>query len=298
MTTDSSVLDSNQTSADSRLRISPLSDALGAEIVGLDLTGPVGASDLAAVRAAFLESHLLCFRSQPLTPADFSRVARYFGEPQLQLLRHQRVDEVPEVSVLESTYKSEQDKPDDLALVRLSGWHTDDSYFEIPAKATMLQVLFQPSSGGETRFCNTRKAYDDLSDDMKQRLSGLKAVHGYDTMRAPARAQARTDVEKRETPDVVHPLIRTHDDTGRKAIYFNPNRTDHIAGMDRKQSDELLDWLYAHFTQPKYRYDHQWRTGDILLWDNRYLIHSVNTDFPVGERRVHQRVLLKGTRPV
>lgn len=297
MTPESSVLD-GKTRADSRLRISPLSDALGAEITGLDLTGPVGASDLAAVQAAFLEHHVLCFRSQPLTPPDFSRVARYFGEPQLQLLRHQRVDDVPEVSVLESTYKTAEDKPDDLQLVRLSGWHTDDSYFEIPAKATMLQVLSQPSSGGETRFCNTRKAYEDLGDDMKQRLAGLKAVHGYDTMRAPARAAGRNEVEKQETPDVVHPLVRTHDDTGRKAIYFNPNRTDHIVGMDRKDSDELLDWLYAHFTQEKYRYDHKWRTGDILLWDNRCLIHSVNVDFPVGEPRVHQRILLKGTRPV
>ena len=97
---------------------------------------------------------------------------------------------------------------------------------------------------------------------------------------------------------MVHPLIRTHDDTGQKAIYFNSNRTDHIVGMDRQQSDELLDWLHAHITQPKYRYDHAWRPGDILLWDNRCLIHSVNTDFPVGQRRIHQRILLKGARPV
>jgi taurine dioxygenase len=298
MTTNSSVLETRQVSADSRVQIRPLSKALGAEIVGLDLTGPVTGADLELIQSAFLEYHLLCFRSQPLTPADFSRVARYFGEPQLQLLRHQRVDEAPEVSVLESTYQSAEDKPDDLTLVRLSGWHTDDSYFEIPAKATVLQILAQPSSGGETRFCNTRKAFEDLSDEMKQRLSGLKAVHSYDTMRAPGRAQARNEMEKQETPDVVHPLVRTHEDTGSKAIYFNPNRTDHIVGMDRKDSDELLDWLYAHFTQPKYRYDHAWRPGDILLWDNRSLIHSVNTDYPVGQTRKHQRILLKGTRPV
>ncbi|UCH47815.1 MAG: TauD/TfdA family dioxygenase [Betaproteobacteria bacterium] len=298
MTTDSSVLEISRPGSDTPIRITPLSDALGAEITGLDLTGPVTGNDLELIRSAFLEYHLLCFRSQPLTAADFSRVARYFGEPQFQLLRHQRVDEVPEVSILESTYTSAEDKPDDLQLVRLSGWHTDDSYFEIPAKATVLQILARPSSGGETRFCNTGKAYEDLSDEMKQRLSALKAVHGYDTMRAPARAQARNEVETQETPDVVHPLIRTHEDTGKKAIYFNPNRTDHIVGIDRKDSDELLDWLYAHFTQPKYRYDHQWQTGDILLWDNRCLIHSVNTDFPVGEPRIHQRILLKGTRPV
>lgn len=298
MTTDSSVLETNQSTTDSHLKISPLNDALGAEISGLDLSSAVADADRQAIQSAFLDYHLLCFRSQVLTPTDFARVARFFGEPQLQLLRHQRVDEAPEVSILESTYKSAQDKPDDLQLVRLSGWHTDDSYFEIPAKATMLQVLSQPDSGGETRFCNTRKAYEDLSDEMKQRLDGLEAVHGYDTIRAPARAMARTAVEAEETPDVVHPLIRTHEDTGRKAIYFNSNRTDHIVGMDRKESDDLLDWLHAHITQPKYRYDHVWRPGDILLWDNRCLVHSVNVDFPVGQQRKHQRILLKGTRPV
>lgn len=278
--------------------INVLSDALGAEVVGLDLSRPAEKSDIAEIKSAFLEHQLLCIRGKQLEPAAFARCARYFGEPQAQLKRDQRVEGLPEVSILDSTYKTAQDKPDDLANVRLSGWHTDDSYFAIPAKATMLQGLSLPKTGGETRFCNTRKAYEDLPEAMQARIDGLKAVHGYDTMRAPARAPERTEIEKQETPDVVHPLVRTHEDTGKKAIYFNPNRTDSIVGMDRASSDELLDWLYQHITQPKYRYDHSWRTGDILLWDNRCLVHSVNTDFPVGQPRVHQRILLKGTRPV
>ena len=97
---------------------------------------------------------------------------------------------------------------------------------------------------------------------------------------------------------MVHPLVRTHEDTGKKAIYFNSNRTDSILGMQREESDALLDWIHRHITQPQYRYDHSWRIGDILLWDNRCLIHSVNVDFAVGERRLHQRILLKGERPV
>jgi taurine dioxygenase len=209
-----------------------------------------------------------------------------------------RDDAVPEVSILDSTYKTPEDKPDDLAGVRLYGWHTDDSYFEVPAKATLLQALAVPRTGGETRFCNTRKAYEDLSDEQKKRLGRLEAVHGYDTIRAPARAQARSEVEKQETLDVVHPLVRTHEATDRKAFYFNSNRTDSIIGMQRDESDALLDWIHQHITQAQYRYDHSWRIGDILLWDNRCLIHSVNVDFPVGERRLHQRILLKGQRPV
>jgi taurine dioxygenase len=280
------------------MQINILSDALGAEVVGLELSRPADPSDIADIKSAFLEHQLLCIRGKQLNSPDFARVARYFGEPQAQLKRDQRVEGLPEVSILDSTYKSAEDKPDDLANVRLSGWHTDDSYFALPAKASMLQGLSLPKTGGETRFCNTRKAYEDLPDAMKARIDGLKAVHGYDTMRAPARAPERTEVEKQETPDVVQPLVRTHEDTGRKAIYFNPNRTDSIVGMDRASSDELLDWLYQHITQLKYRYDHSWHSGDILLWDNRCLVHSVNTDFPVGQQRVHQRILLKGTRPV
>ena len=280
------------------LEIRPLSNALGAEVTGLDLTKPLGGADAAAVREAFLDRHLLCFRSEPLSPADFLRAARLFGEPQLQLLRHRRHGEVPEVSVLESTYKRPEDKPDDLTLVRLSGWHTDDSYFAAPAKATMLQSLALPSSGGETRFCNTRRAWETLDEVLKARIYGAEAVHGYDTPRAPGRAEKRTAEEAAETPDVVHPLVRTHEDTGRKAVYFNPNRTDRVVGLERAESDALLDGLYAHMTEDRFRYDHSWRLGDILLWDNRCLLHSVNTDFPVGEERRHQRVLLKGSKPV
>ncbi len=280
------------------LEIRPLSDALGAEVIGLDLTEPLDADDAAAVQTAFLDRHLLCFRSEPLAPADFLRAARLFGEPQLQLLRSRRHGETPEVSLLESTYRRPEDKPDDLSLVRLSGWHTDDSYFAVPAKATALQSLALPSSGGETRFCNTRRAYETLDAEMKARIDTAQAVHGYDTPRAPGRAEARTAEEAAETPDVVHPLVRTHDDTGARAIYFNPNRTDRVVGLERAESDALLDRLYAHMTADRFRYDHSWRLGDILVWDNRCLLHSVNTDFPVGEERRHQRILLKGARPV
>lgn len=280
------------------MRITPLCDALGAEVVGLDIAGGLDGDTIVALNSAFLDHHLLCIRCAPLTPQAFVRLARCFGAPQLQLLRHRRHDEAPEVSMLNSTYETPEDKPDDLTRVRLSGWHTDDSYFAEPAKATMLQSLEIPSSGGQTKFANTRQAYADLAEEMRRRLDGLSAVHSYDTMRAPARAVKLTQEETAETPDVVHPLVRTHEDTGVKAIYFNPNRTDRIVGMERQESDALLDELYAHVTQPRYQYQHHWRVGDLLLWDNRCLLHAVNTDYPVGEARRHQRILLKGGVPV
>jgi taurine dioxygenase len=280
------------------LQIRPLSDALGAEVSGLDLTKPQDDKTISAIRQAFLKHHLLCFRSQPLEPSEFARVAGYFGKPQLQLLRKKRHGETPEVSILESTYKRPEDKPDDMRMVRLSGWHTDDSYFAVPAKATMLQSIQIPDSGGETKFCNMRKAYVELPEAKKKQIEGLRAVHGYDTKRAPARAIKLTKEEEAETPAVDHPLVRTHEDTHEKAIYFNSNRTDQVIGMKRAESDALLDEIYAHVTQPKYQYHHKWRVGDILLWDNRCLMHSVNMDFPVGQTRLHQRILLQGARPV
>ncbi len=280
------------------LTIKPLSDALGAEVVGIDAGAGLSEVDLARLNAAFLEHHLLCFRSAPLTAAAFARVARYFGEPQLQLLRDQRTGDAPEVSILESTYKTPEAKPDDLTMVRLSGWHTDDSYFEVPAKATMLQGLAIPSSGGQTRFSNTRRAYDELPEPLRGKIDGLKAIHAYDTRRAKARAKTLNQDELKETGDVTHPLVRTHEDSGKRAIYFNPNRTDRVVGMDAAESDALLDQLYDWITKPEYQYHHVWTVGDILLWDNRCLVHSVNVDFPVGEERRHQRILLKGSRPV
>ena len=280
------------------LQIEQLDDALGAVVSGVDWQNEVGPGVIANIEHSLCEFHLVCLRTVPLTPQSFARVAGYFGEPQLQLLRDARDPDVHQVSVFNSTYKTAESKPVDLSLDRRSGWHTDDSYFAIPAKVTLLQALEIPPSGGQTRFCNAQAAFDDLPDAEQNRLLGLRSVHSYDTMRAPARAVKRNLAEQQDTKDVVHPLIRTHDQTGRRAIYFNSNRTDRIIDMDREPSNALLDHLHEHMTLPKYQYHHRWQVGDILMWDNRSVTHSVNMDFPVGARRLHQRILLQGEMPI
>ena len=174
---------------------------------------------MAALQIAFLEFHLLYLRSEPLTPRAFAQLARLFGTPQIQLIADERQADAPEVSRLETTYRSAAGKPDDMRLVRLSGWHTDDSYFPVPAKATMLQALAIPDSGGQTRFANMRTAYRDLTDVEKVRIQGLCALHRYDTTRAKARPIQLTTDEEAELQDAVHPLVRRHDDTGEMAIY-------------------------------------------------------------------------------
>ena len=279
------------------LRIAPLSNALGAEVAGPDWARPLDPDTLAELDRAFLEFHLLCLRAEPLTALAFANLARYFGEPKVQLIASERQAEAPEVSRLETTYKSAADKPDDMRKVRLSGWHTDDSYFPVPAKATLLQALAIPESGGQTRFANMQAAYEDLPEAMKVRVDGLRAIHRYHTRRAMAPAPGLTTEERAETQEAVHPLFRVHEQTGAKAVYFNANRTDRIVGLSEQDSDSILDRLHEHTIQAKYQYHHSWRVGDILIWDNRCLIHSVNMDFPVGQRRLHQRILLAGTPP-
>ena len=280
-----------------QVRIQPLSETLGAEVIGCDLSSLRDEETISLLRDSFLAHHLLCFRMEPLSPSNFFSLGSLFGTPQLQLIRHERNTTVPEVALFVSTYENQSDKPENLNEVRLSGWHTDDSYFELPAKATLLQGLDIPTTGGQTRFCNTQSAYEDLPKAFKLELHGKNAVHKYDTNRATARPKNLSSVEVSETPDVIHPLVRTHDETGNQAVYYNSNRTDSVIGMSPDESDALLDNLGEHITQNKYRYDHDWQVGDVLLWDNRCLIHSVNVDYPVGQDRRHQRILLKGSRP-
>ncbi|MFT4562242.1 MAG: taurine dioxygenase, partial [Gammaproteobacteria bacterium] len=275
------------------MNIEPLSNALGAEIAGVDWSEPLDQSIVEQTKAALLHHHLVCLRSDRLSAAEYADLASHFGEPQLQLLRDARDPAVPVVSVFDSTYKDAKAKPANLQLDRRSGWHTDDSYFAIPAKITLLQAITIPSVGGETRFCNAAAAYEDLDAADKKAFVPLRAVHSYDTSRAPARAVARKPEEQADTTDVTHPLIRTNDESGTKAIYFNSNRTDRIVGLPRNESDALLDRIHAHMTQKKYQYHHRWHLNDILMWDNRNVTHSVNMDFPVGETRIHQRVLLR-----
>jgi len=277
------------------MRLQPLHRLFGALVEDIAWHQPPCDDLAAALRAAFLEHRLLCLRAGPMAPETFVAFARCLGSPKVQVGAH--LDSVPEVTMLESTYHRPEDKPDDMAMVRLTGWHTDDSYLAEPASTTLLQALAVPSSGGQTRFADTRAAFDDLSPEEAQRLDGLRAVHRYDCSRARVRASGLTREEADALGEASHPLVRRHDETGRPALYYNANRTERVEGLERAASDALLDRLHAHMTQPGYQYHHDWRVGDILVWDNRCLIHSVNMDFPAGQTRRHQRILLAGTIP-
>ncbi len=275
--------------------IVPSNGPLGARIEGLDRSR-ANEPDVAALLNHALAEHLLVVvPGQPMAPEQTLAFATAFGQPRTQLLRYKRSGGVPQVSVMVSTLMT--DGTTDKTAIRAEDWHTDDSYFAAPAKATLLHGIEIPSHGGATWFCNMHLVYEALPEKLRQRLDGMRAIHGYDTPRARNRPSSRTPQEIAETPDVEHPLVRTHPETGRKALYLNPNRLDRIVGLERAESDALLDRLVDEARKPQHHFGHVWKVGDIVVWDNRASMHRVVIDYPVGESRVMQRVLIEGDKP-
>jgi taurine dioxygenase len=277
------------------MKVVPLDAALGARIDGI-CWQDAGKPDVAQALNRALGEHLLVVvPGQPMTAPQMRDFAKAFGTPRAQLLRYKRNDEVPEVSTMVSTLMA--DGTTDKTALRSEDWHTDDSYMAVPAKATLLHSMEIPSRGGRTWFCNMHSVYEALPDATRKRIDGKRAMHGYDTPRASNRPSPRTPQEIAETPDVEHPLVRTHPDTGRKALYLNFNRLDRILGMERAESDALLDELAAEARKPTHHFAHEWKVGDCVIWDNRATMHRVDVDYPLGERRIMQRVLIEGERP-
>lgn len=291
---------------DTTLAIEPLDAPLGARVLGVDAREPWGADAQDAISSAFIEHHVLVFPGGPdrviMDPAQMLAFSARFGAPISEVNRSKRDGELPEVSHLISTITA-REEDGDLKLqyqpaIRSAYFHTDQSFQAIPARATLLHAHEVPSYGGSTWFCDTAAAYDALPEEMHERLAGLRAVHCYDSMRVPDRAAKRTQEEIDDTPEVIHPLVRTHPESGRKALYLNSNRLDRIVGKPRDESDALLDKLYEWVAQDRFIYKHTWRVGDTVVWDNRCTLHRVEYDSPAGERRVMLRVVTRGDRPV
>jgi taurine dioxygenase len=278
------------------LALQPLGENAGIAAVGLDLNQPVGAGDVDALRRALLDRLVLCIRGQTLPPHAYRDSMRIFGRPMMQLSERARHPEVDEIMILSS--EDRDTKGDGGKLVVGAAWHTDDSYKAVPCSLTILYGVEVPDTGGDTQFVNMYRAYDELQAATRERITGMRVIHKYDSSRKQNRIATRTEKERTETPDVTQPLVRTHPETGRKALYLNPNRMEQVIGLDRAESDALLDGLISHATQPRYQYRHKWQRGDILIWDNRCTMHKANADYPEGSRRFMHRLILEGTVPV
>lgn len=269
----------------------PLADALGIEITGIDLSRPVSPSDRDAMRGALDDHLLMVVRDQKLDPAQYLAAVRLFGDTMEQHLSDMLMDAYPEIAVLDS--RETPRGPDGRAAALGSrDWHTDHTNHARPPKITVLHAISLPREGGATEFANMQRAYAALPEATRAELAALKTVnkiedHDYVT----------AEDKKRFGAPQIHPLVRTHPVTGRKGLYFHPGKTDRIEGMGHDESLTFLNDLLDRIIQPDVTYRHRWRVGDMLLVDNRAVLHIAIDDYDHAEGRVMHRILLAGDVP-
>jgi len=273
-----------------------LSPAGGAAITGADLSRPLSPAVREAILAAFLDHHILVFRDQDLSNDEQLAFTLQFGEIEEHVARHSAAGRYGLVHMV--TNVGDDGRPTGkLTQVGNYHWHTDKSYHAVPSLMTMLHAKALPPAGGDTQFANMAMAYDALPVATKQQIAGLRVVHSWAASRRRAGAPPPSDVEMRERPPVDHPLARTHPETGAKTLYIG-NHASHVLGMPEAEGEALLLELLEHATQPQFIYTHRWRDGDLVLWDNRCLLHRALANYEMTQhRRVLHRTVVTGSIP-
>jgi taurine dioxygenase len=273
------------------LDIRPIAGALGAEIHGIDASRDLDAATVSAVRQALLEHLVIFLPDQKLTPVQQLAFAKRFGEPMIYPFV-KGLEDFPEITPI---LKREEDRNNFGGI-----WHSDTVYQQQPPMGTMLYALELPPFGGDTLFANQYLAYDALSDGMKDLLGGLKAIHISGKSRVQ---QTRTDMMKHASVGMkgdelqsCHPVIRTHPETGRKALYVNTAHTIRFDGMTEEESTPILDFLFEHQIQPEFTCRFRWSPGAMAFWDNRAAMHYPINDYH-GFRRLMHRITLAGDTP-
>ena len=273
-----------------RLSVKRIAGALGAEIGGVDLR-ELDDGTLAAIRAAWLEHLVVFFRDQPLAPAQYMAFAQRIGQP----IEYPFVNGIAGFPEIIEVKKLEHER------INFGGvWHSDTAYLEVPPMASMLLAREVPPQGGDTLFANMYLAYESLSDGMKRLVEPLWAVN------SSAKADVTRTREDRLKADgndkagrelvAEHPVVRTHPETGRKALYVNFAHTVRFRGMTEKESAPLLEFLFQHQVRPEFTCRFSWQVGSLALWDNRCAQHNPVNDYH-GHRRLMHRITLAGDRP-
>lgn len=283
------------------MEIIPTGGPLGAEVAGIDLAKDVSDADRDAIFNAYIDNLVLLFRGQSLSFDDLLRLREVFGPPgqsanQLLGLGRKKYypDEVPD----EITIISNIIEPDGTPRGALGDgeayWHTDSSFTEVPVSASLLHAIEVTDTGGETAFLDMYKAYDDLPPDLAARVAGKicnhSKVHSSNGVKRPEFADV-TDPSK--APGVHHPIVRTHPVTRRKCLFLGRRLNSYIVGLPLEESEDLLDALWSHTCQDKYVWEHKWRVGDLLVWDNRCTMHHRNA-FPATARRLMHKSITAG----
>jgi taurine dioxygenase len=282
----------------SRLKIRPFDGPLGAEVLGLDLSRPLASEDFARIHQAHLAHHVLVFRDQRITPAEHVAFSRRFGPLQIHVLRNFQLAGQPEVLVVSNI--QEHGQPIGLGDAG-HFWHSDLSYKDKPSLGSLLHAQELPAEGGDTLFANQHAAYEALPQALKARIAPLKAEHSYlakyEELRARSPWRPRlTPAQIDEVRPVVHPVVRTHPETGRKALFVSEHFSTRIVGWPEDESRALLAELFAHGTRAEFVYRHQWQPHDMVFWDNRSVLHLA-AGTPAHLRRKLYRTTVEGDAP-
>jgi taurine dioxygenase len=279
----------SQTRENPGFTITPLSPILGAAIEGLDLRRPFAPRTKAAVYDAFIRHHVLCFRDQHLTQDEQIAFTEQFGTLERHMARNKGAAN-PLVHIV--TNLDADGKP--TGKVGSTGWHSDKSFRPLPSLATILHAQVMPPEGGETCFANMIAAHDALPAEEQAALAPLRVVHSWELSRARLGMKATAE-EIADAPPLTHPLVRAIPETGRKALFMGEHAA-FLEGRPMAEGRARLDALTAHAVEERFVYRHKWRVGDLLMWDNRCLLHRANANFDAARHpRVLHRTCLRGS---
>lgn len=280
------------------ITVREMTPSCGAVIEGVDLSGELSNRQFDEIHSAVLDRTVVVFRDQKLTPAQQVAFSRRFGEPQPSAVSaFEKFSEQPEIDVLEYDADNPPHVTKDL-------WHTDFAGTETPTWGTVLYAKDIPPGGGDTIWVNTVAAYDALSDRMKAHIEGLWA---YNDTYQPYDEHVRPEIwgvdevgdhfreQRRQYRPALHPVVRRHPDTGKRGLFVNESMTTFIKGIDRRESDCLLRYLFDHLRTPEFQYRHKWQANDLAVWDNRLSLHYALFDY--DRHRLMHRVVIRGEKP-
>lgn len=278
--------------------VRPFAEKVGAEIVGLDLSRPLNDADFARVHKAHLDHHVVVFRDQQITPQQQIEFSRRFGLLQIHVLKQFLLANHPEILIVSNIVENGQ--PVGLGDAG-KYWHSDLSYKELPSLGSMLYAQELPSEGGDTLFADMHLAWETLPEHLRKAVEGRSAVHSYTSRyREGHNAQNwRPTLSAEQLAQVVvvsHPIVRTHPENGRKALFVSEGFTTHIVGLPEDESQQILTELYAHSVRAEGVYRHKWQENDMVFWDNRSLIHLAGGTPDHLRRRLH-RTTIQGDAP-
>ena len=280
------------------MKVTKVKEHIGAIVTGIDLAHPIDAQTQKTLYDAALENVVLVIRGQEhLTPGQLQAAGELFGELMEDQNRRYLVDGFPLISILDNRHKDSKGQPAKVG--NNATWHTDHTNQELPPKFTMLYAVAVPDKGGATSVCNSRAAYEALAEDVKRKIAGLKTEN---TLISSARFKnANPDVLKAQLeskqPPTVHPLVRTHPETGTKAVWFHKSKTEKVTGMTPEETQEFLQELTDKITQPQFCYAHEYQKGDLVIIDDRASLHKAGFDFDQSQHRRLYRMLVRGDRP-